>query len=253
MTSGYPTYPHPTIVEAIFDIRFRLAARRKWKPSHPGELFKHIQDEYPEMEPVIETSLQLDVGPLGPSAQVTAQRPKFCFRHRDRPLILQLTENSLTMNTLSPYQGWLVMRNDALALWQKVDEVLRSEVITRVGLRYVNRINKETEQDRPGTWLTANAYIPKGILEADPGFLLRVETHLDSENMLIITIGDTQSEGDEPYGAIIFDIDRMVKREMVPAQGALEQELNRLHVAVWEVFSSAQGKKLEALLSRRPE
>ena len=46
----------------------------------------------------------------------------------------------------------------------------------------------------------------------------------------------------DPYGAIIFDIDRMVKRERVPEQNALEQELNRLHVAVWEVFALAQGE-----------
>ena len=145
------------------------------------------------------------------------------------------------------------MRNDVLAIWQKVEGVVQPEVITRVGLRYINRIVKEIEEDRPGTWLTENAYIPKGILEANPGFLLRVETHLDNENKLIITLGDTTSKEDGPYGAIIFDIDRMVKREIVPAQDALKQELNRLHVAFWEVFASAQGEKLEDLIKRRAE
>jgi hypothetical protein len=76
---------------------------------------------------------------------------------------------------------------------------------------------------------------------------------LGSENMLILTLGDTKVEEDGPNGAIIFDIDRMVKRETELGQDALEQELNRLHVAVWEVFSSVLGEKLEALLSRRPE
>ena len=253
MTSGYLTYPHPTIVEAICDIRFRLAPRKKWKPSLPGELFKHIQDEYPEMEAVADMGLQLEVGPLGPSAQVVAQRPKVCFKHSSRSLLLQLAENSLTVNTLLPYPGWQVMRSDVLVIWQRVEEVLQPEVITRLGLRYINRIVKETEEDRPGTWLTENAYIPKGILETDPGFLLRVETHLDDENRLILTLGDTKSEEDGPYGAIIFDIDRMVKREIVPAQDALEQELNRLHAAVWEVFASAQGEKLAVLINRRSE
>jgi uncharacterized protein (TIGR04255 family) len=163
MTSGYLAYPHPTIVEAICDIRFRLAPRKKWKPSFPGELFKHIQDEYPEMEAVADMGLQLEVGgPLGPRAQVVAQRPKVCFKHSNRPLLLQLAENSLTINTLLPYPGWQVMRNDVLAIWQKVEGVLQPEVITRVGLRYINRIVKDTEEDRPGTWLTENAYIPKG-------------------------------------------------------------------------------------------
>lgn len=45
----------------------------------------------------------------------------------------------------------------------------------------------------------------------------------------------------------------MIKREIEPVQDALEQELNRLHVAVWEVFASTQGEKLADLINRRPE
>ncbi len=41
MNSGYPTYPNPTITEAVCDIHFRLPQEKEWKPSLPGELFKH--------------------------------------------------------------------------------------------------------------------------------------------------------------------------------------------------------------------
>src|SRR5579863_348492 len=50
MNSGYPAYPNPTITEAVCDIHFRLPQEKEWRPSFPGELFKHIQNEYPEME-----------------------------------------------------------------------------------------------------------------------------------------------------------------------------------------------------------
>lgn len=251
MSSGYPTYPNPTIAEAICDIHFRLAQGKEWRPSLPGELFKHIQNDYPEMEPVVEMGFQLEVGPLGSSTQVKPQRQKVRFKHSTRPLILQLAENSLSISTLPPYPGWHVMRNDVLSIWQRVADVLQPEVITRVGLRYINRIARETEQDHPGTWLTENDYIPKGILQSNPGFLLRLETRLNNENMLVITLGDTKSEVDGPYGAIIFDIDRIVEREMLSGPGALEQEINRLHAIIWEVFSSAQGEKLAMLLRRK--
>jgi hypothetical protein len=58
MNSRHPTYPNPTITEAVCDIHFRLPQEKEWKPSLPGELFKHIQNEYPEMEPVLEMGLQ---------------------------------------------------------------------------------------------------------------------------------------------------------------------------------------------------
>jgi uncharacterized protein (TIGR04255 family) len=251
MNSGYPTYPNPTITEAVCDIRFRLPQEKEWKPSLPGELFKHIQDEYPEMEPVLEMGLQFEFGPLGTGTKFVPQRQKVRFKHGTRPLILQLAEDSLSISTLPPYQGWEVMRRDVLAAWQRVEEVLQPEVINHIGLRYINRIEKETEQDRLDTWLVANDYIPVGILRSESGFLLREEIHLNTENILIITLGDLKSDVDTGHGAIIFDIDRIVEREILTGQEVLEQEMDRLHADVWAVFSSTKGEKLEALLSRR--
>ena len=253
MTSGYPAYPNPTITEAVCDIHFRFPQEKEWKPSFPGEFFKHIQNEYPEMEPVLEMALQFEFGPLGTGTKFVPQRQKVRFKHGTRPLILQLAEDSLSISTLSPYQGWEVMRRDVLSAWQRVKEVLQPEVINRIGLRYINRITKETTQDRPGTWFVANDYIPVGFLRSGPGFLLREEIHLGAENILIITLGDPKSEADEGHGAIIFDIDPIVEREVLARQGILAQEMDRLHADVWKVFSSAKGEKLEALLSRRPQ
>ncbi len=253
MNSGYPTYPNPTITEAVCDIHFRLPQEKEWKPSFPGELFKHIQNEYPEMEPVLEIGLQFEFGPLGTGTKFVPQRQKVRFKHATRPLILQLAENSLSISTLAPYQGWEVMRRDVLAAWQRIEEIFQPEAINRVGLRYINRIEKETEQDHLGTWLVANDYIPVGILRSEPGFLLREEIHLNTENILIITLGDPKSGVDAGHGAIIFDIDRIVEQEILTGQEVLAQEMDRLHADVWEVFSSAKNEKLEALLSRRQQ
>ena len=96
----------------------------------------------------------------------------------------------------------------------------------------------------------ATDYIPHGILSSEPGFLLRIQTHLNSENILIITLGDTESEFEGGHGAIIFDIDRIVEREILPGQD-LEQEMDRLHADVWDVFSSAKSEKLDRFLNRR--
>jgi uncharacterized protein (TIGR04255 family) len=202
------------------------------------------------MEPVLEMGLQLEVGPGGTSTKILPPPQKVRFKHRTSPLILQLAENAFSMSTLSPYQGWEVMRDDTLAAWRQVEEVLMPEIITRVGLRYINRIEKETNQDHAGDWLVATDYIPHGILSSEPGFLLRIQTHLNSENILIITLGDTESEFEGGHGAIIFDIDRIVEREILPGQD-LEQEMDRLHADVWDVFSSAKSEKLDRFLNRR--
>lgn len=248
MNSGYPTYPHPTITEAVCDIYFQLPQTKEWKPSLPGELFKHIQKDYPEMEPVLEMGLQFEFGPLGSGTKFAHPRQKVRFKHSTRPLMLQLAENSLSINTFAPYEGWKVMSSDILEAWKRVEEILQPRIISRIGLRYINRIDKETERDRPSTWLVANDYISEGILHSGPGFLLREEIHLDTENVLIITLGDPTSDINSEHGAIIFDIDRIVEREIETKPEVLQQEIDRLHTGVWEVFSSAISEKLEVLL-----
>jgi uncharacterized protein (TIGR04255 family) len=109
----------------------------------------------------------------------------------------------------------------------------RRSFATRVnkshGLRYINRINKETEQDHLSMWFIANDYIPAGFLRSESGFLLREEIHVDAENRLITTLGDLQAGVDEQYGATIFDIDRIVEREVPTGQEVLIQEMDRLH------------------------
>ena len=106
---------------------------------------------------------------------------------------------------------------------------------------------------RSASNICLNDYISNGILRSEPGFLLRVETHLDAENILIITLGDTKPGMDTEHGAVIFDIDRIVEREILTGQEVLEQEMDRLHTDTWKVFSSAKSEKLETLLNRRQQ
>src|SRR3989442_14250954 len=114
--------------------------------------------------------------------------------------------------------------------------------MNRIGLRYINRINKETEQDRPGTWLVANDYISAGFLRSGPGFLLREEIHLDAENILIITLGDPQSEAVGGERNIIFYFYRIVWREGAKRKKDLIQGVGSFQNTVLEsVFSLKEG------------
>ncbi len=248
MRNDHPTYPNPTIIESVCDIHFRLSQGQQWRPSLAGELFKHIQNEYPEMEPVLEMGLQLEFGPTGAATQILPQSQKFRFKHKVRPIILQLAENSFSVSILPPYQGWEVMSRDILAAWDQVLDVLNPEAINRVGLRYINRFTVETPEDGLGEWLKANYYIPESVLSSEPGFFLREQVRLDIENVLIITLGDTKTDLNNGYRAVVFDIDRIVEKDMPFEQAVFQRVLEQLHTDVWNVFSSSKGEKLEKLL-----
>jgi uncharacterized protein (TIGR04255 family) len=253
VTTGirHPSYQNPTIAEALCEIHFRTAPEKPWKPSLVGEFFKAVQGEFPEMEPVQELGLQVEVGEGGVSQKVLPPRSRVRFKHRERPLILQLIENVLTVNLLPRYPGWDRMSQDIIEAWGKARETLGPAGIARIGLRYINRIVRESEADRPGDWLRATGCIPPGVLGSARGFLARVEIQQDTESRIVVTLGDQPSATDAAFGAIILDIDRIVGREVPTTDDALRREINRLHEDVWQEFSAAQGEKLKAFLNGR--
>jgi len=241
----HPSYPFPTVVEALCEVHFQLSQGQTWKPSLPGALFKRIQNEFPEMEPALELGVQLELGPHGVAQKVLPHRQRTRFKHATRPLCLQLGENVFTVNLLPKYPGWETMRKDVLKAWKQAQETLQPSTVTRIGLRFINCIERESQEDRPANWLKATDYIPPGVLTSEPGFLSRVEARLDSQNRIIVTLG-FQSEG--AHGAVVLDIDRIVETEFPPDVEALGDAMDRLHEDVWYAFNSAKGDKLERLL-----
>jgi uncharacterized protein (TIGR04255 family) len=241
MSQDHPSYANPTIVEALCEVHVRREGG--WHPSLPGELFKVIQDEYPAMEPVSEIGLQLEHGPQGMVQRILPPRQRTQFRHASRPLLIQLGEGVFTVNVLAPYPGWSVMQQDVLQAWARARAVLKPASIERVGLRYINRLPCDTGNDAIGNWLKPGPYVPAGLLQSGPGFLLRMHASLDGANRLVVTIADGGNEDEGP--GVVFDIDRIVEHGMPPDEETIQREMLRLHQDVWDVFDQAKHTKLE--------
>jgi len=248
----HPSYPYPTIAEALCEVHFALSPEKPWRASFIGDFFKAIQSEYPEMEPLQDVGLQFEMGPQGLGQSLLPPRQRVRFKHADRQLLLQLAEDTLTVNVLPPYPGWPKMVQEVMEAWQKAVEVLAPSAITQIGLRYINRIEALSTKDRVSDWIKANEYIAPGVLRSDPGFLSRAEVHLDTQNTLIVTLGDQPSGPTAGHNAIIFDIDRVSQRELSPQNDSLSHEIDHLHEDVWQVFSSAKSDRLELLLKGGP-
>jgi uncharacterized protein (TIGR04255 family) len=251
VSDSHPSFANPTIVEVVCDIHFRLPRGKVWQAEFFGGLFNKIQSDYPSMEPVSELQMQVAVGPLGIQQHMVANPPKVRFKHAKRQLQLQFVENSLTLNVLPKYPGWDSVQQDVLAVWPEVREVVHPKSITRIGLRYINRIPREVPGEPPGEWLQACEYIPAILLKSKPGFLMRTQVQLDINNRIIITTADvTESEETPEVGPIIFDIDRIIERDISPGDKSLAKELKILHDDVWDVFNSVQTPKLLRLLNK---
>jgi uncharacterized protein (TIGR04255 family) len=232
-------------------VHFELREGAEWKPALPGELFKRIQDDYPEMEPIQEMGVHFELGPSGLAQRILPTRPRFRYKHKDEPVLIQFAEKTVTLNVLPRYPGWAVMVDRIADIWRRTSELLVPGRVTRIGLRYINRVPRETEDQKPSEWFRTTDYIAPAVLRSEPGLLSRVETRLDAENRVIVTLGDQGASASEASGAFILDIDRIVEKEVSVAVEHITAEADRLHDDVWDIFASAKTKKLERLLQGR--
>jgi uncharacterized protein (TIGR04255 family) len=247
----HPTYPNPTIAEVICDIHFRLAEGETWQADFFGKFVRAIQTEYPEVAPISELDIQFEVVPTGLRQKFVPSAPRMRFTHETRLLLLDFAENNMRITILPKYPTWTSVSQHVLWAWACLKKVVHPANLTRLGLRYINQIDRETPEQPAGAWLQAGDYIPPKVLESAPGFVSRTQVQLDAQNRVLTTVADVTLQTPEHSTAIIFDIDRITEQLMPVTDKRLTDELWRLHDDVWNIFFTAQTEKLRLLLERK--
>ena len=136
-------YKKPPIEEAVCDIQF--APGTDWDPTMPGRIHERLKGVYsgkPRLQQFVEAQVQgLDTdGGASVSLQQRIARQRVQLLTSDGTRMVGLGAEQLTVHMLRPYSGWDEYRpriEEALAAYREIAE---PEAITRIGLRYVNRI-----------------------------------------------------------------------------------------------------------------
>ncbi len=242
MITEHPAFPNPAIREALCEIHFALPEGVAWDSSNFGKFFMHIQSEFPELEPVTSSGLQVQltsgrVGFLPPQSRMR-------YKHASRNLLLQLSEGIITINVLPKYAGWTQMQADIEQAWVWTKDVLNPTGITRIGLRYINFIPKASSDELPAAWFAPNDYVGGAALASQPGFLSRVEVRGALQRHVVVTLGEA-AEAEEP----IFVLDMDCIHEASEDQFLdLSPVLSSLHDTAWQIFSGFVTPRLRAFL-----
>jgi uncharacterized protein (TIGR04255 family) len=241
----HPTYPNPVIEEALCEIHFRMPEAHPWQTTFGSDFFHVVQEAFPQFETLIEQGVTFKSEASG-SLQQQYLPPRHILRlkHKEEPYVLHLGEELFALNRLKVYPGWQPVRNMILTYWQKMVSVIKPEVITRVGLRYINLIPLE-ENETASCWLKATPYFAEHVLNSSNGFSSRVETYFAPNKKAAISLGEAYKEKSRH---LLFDIDCILEKDCAVDVEALTTVLDGLHEQEWSVFSSAVTPALEQVM-----
>lgn len=243
----HPSYKCPSIVEALCEIHFQFPEGRKWDPALFGEVFSAVLKDYPVLEPLSRLRLQQTgrAGELVPTEQMQTMR----YKSKSGKKLIQLSRDHMTVNELPKYPGWGVMKKDIKKSWTSISNIVEPESITRIGLRYINRIDRTVSEEKASQWLKANEYVPESVLNSLPGFLSRVEVRTGINSRVIVTVGEIMMDEIPGQGLpIVLDIDAIMEKNLKADVNILAKEIEKLHEVVWDIFKVSKTSRFDKVL-----
>lgn len=137
--SEYTTFPNAPITEALLDIRLELP--KEVTLAKLESFYNDIKDRFPEKQQriSIKTGFKLSQG-KPESIPITSGPDGYLFKSPTNKKIVQARLDGFTFNKLKPYEKWDIFCSEARELWNLYFQANTPVKITRIALRYINRI-----------------------------------------------------------------------------------------------------------------
>ncbi|MGH7772344.1 MAG: TIGR04255 family protein, partial [Candidatus Binatia bacterium] len=163
----------------------------------------------------------------------TGRPDGYLFTSSDGRQIVQVRLDGFTFNRLRPYDKWETFRDEARKHWERYRDIAIPEMISRVALRYINRIRIPLPiKDFREYILTTPEIAPK-VPQGLAGFFMRLVIP-DERSKSVAIVTQTMEDLQEQVLPLIFDID-VFREGVFDVRGP----------DTWEVLEQLRGYKNE--------
>lgn len=236
-----PPYPNAPIVEAVIDFRVDKASdvsldnlRRVQEP---------VKNEYPKIQGRfnVESSVQFDERDV--DAHTKRTQIGHVFSSHSEEQVFHSRVDGFSFSRMRPYESWAPFQTEALKLWRVYEEFTSPGVVTRVGVRYINRIEIPAAYtiDLKDYFKTGPEIAPD-LPQAIDQFFFALQMPLpqyDCRLNLASTIVDPEND---TAIAVVLDIDVWRTTELMmdgPVASSLEEITSQLRTAKNAVFEAS--------------
>lgn len=210
MATTAPAFPHlnnAPITEAIIDFRVRLPGA--FEILRLKEAHGQLSADYPTLEEQQVTQQEFEQR-LGQPPKLTVRSQGvlgYRFHSRDNKTIVQFRRNGFTFNRLKPYSSWDQVFPEACRLWHIYSTAAQPEEISRIAVRFINRLQLPLPNLEFSDYLTAPPPLPQGVPQSLSGFLTRVVIQDPEARLAANIVQALEPPLNEQYISMILDID----------------------------------------------
>lgn len=235
--------PRAPITEALVDIQVKLPPNvdvAKLKSMHGL-----ISEKYPKHAELVRSHFTFV--PQKKSAETTPVCVcGYKYTSADDKQVIQVRLDGFTFSRLRPYKTWESLRKEAYLLWGIYVKLFSPEIITRVALRYINRLEIPQPLRDFRDYLTAPPEVPQNLPQEISSFLTRIVIPEPSLNATAI-ITQALATTDQKIVPVILDIDVFKVAQFNTDGKEVWETIDKLRVLKNNIFFESITEKIVEL------
>lgn len=213
------------IREAIFDLRIDQLENSSIE--NLEEIHSLISDIYPNKKKQINYIGKIEFkGDKQISNETDSNVRGFLFSNKENNCQVQVRIDGFTFNMLRPYSEWKHFSKEALRLWAIYEKNLKPINITRIALRYINKIDLSLPFDKFQDYILNMPPIPYNLPQSFRNFFMQIDVPCDDEGTNVV-LTETIEQAINDKLPFILDIDAYklgnIKKNMKSLQAEFEK------------------------------
>ncbi|MEH2295070.1 TIGR04255 family protein [Nostoc sp.] len=198
-------YTKAPITEAVIDLSVDISFEGGVSSlSNFGHL---IEGEYSKHGDLINLENKIQIGQDGTSVAANQTVFGYRFLSSDNRQIVQARLDGFSLIRLAPYEKWEIFRDEARRLWNLYQVATNTKTVTRVAVRYINRLNLPLPlNDLKEYLLTAPEISPK-LSQALSDYFMQLEIPQEDIGGTLVLIEAIIPPSKDDLVSVLLDID----------------------------------------------
>lgn len=181
-----------------------------WDWTIPGLFYREVKAEFPIKRQFNPFQVEISSETEAASVQsVTSNIERMQFVRQDEGALIQIGPNILAVNHLKPYSSWENFKQMISRALDVYSQVASPQAISRIGLRYINRLEfpPELQSVDIERFLLAAPAVPSAVPQTFVSWVQRVEIPFEHANgLLALHSSSVRGEGQQNV-AFLLDLD----------------------------------------------
>lgn len=239
-------YSRSPLTEAVIDIRVKLPDDVSLDVL--AKVQSELETDYPSRRDQIFLEGELSLDPDAPVAIGSRKQLGYVFSSDDGRHIFQARLDGFTFSRLAPYQSWESFRDEARRLWNIYRGITHPETITRIAVRYINRLDLPMPMNDLKEYLRTGPEIAPDLPQGISSYFMQLQIpQEDMPGMLILnqTLAPITTPDIVP---IILDIDLFQSESIPNNENDLWDLFERFRHRKNEIFEACLTEKMKELI-----